>query len=131
VPSCSIGFWVASTKKGSGSSWRLPPAETWRSTIDSSSAAWVLGGVRLISSASTTLAKIGPGAKRKVRSEVSGSIWSRSVPVMSEGIRSGVNWILAKPRCRVLARLEIISVLARPGTPSSRQWPRQRIAISS
>ena len=33
----------------------------------SSSADWVLGGVRLISSASSTLAKIGPGTNVQVR----------------------------------------------------------------
>ena len=37
-----------------------PPAVTWRSCMASSSAAWVFGGVRLISSARITLAKIGP-----------------------------------------------------------------------
>ena len=35
-------------------------AVTWLSSIASSSAAWVFGGARLISSASTTFAKIGP-----------------------------------------------------------------------
>ena len=56
-----------------------------------SSAAWVLGGVRLISSASTTLAKIGPFTNRNARLPV---VWSSSmisVPVMSLGMRSGVN----------------------------------------
>ncbi len=67
VPSCSIGFWVASTKNGSGRAWRRPPAVTWRSCIASSKAAWVLGGVRLISSARTRLAKIGPCTKRSSR----------------------------------------------------------------
>jgi hypothetical protein len=33
---------------------------TWRSSIASSSADWVLAGARLISSASTMLVKIGP-----------------------------------------------------------------------
>ena len=45
----------------------MPPAVTWCSCIAWSSAAWVLGGVRLISSASTTLAKTGPWTKRKAR----------------------------------------------------------------
>ena len=40
---------------------------TWYSCIASSSAAWVLGGVRLISSASSTWAKIGPRTKRSAR----------------------------------------------------------------
>ncbi len=42
-----------------------PPAVTCRSCIASSSAAWVLGGVRLISSASMMLAKIGPAMNAK------------------------------------------------------------------
>ncbi len=41
-----MGFWVASTKKGCGRTWRTPPAVTCRSCMASSSAAWVLGGVR-------------------------------------------------------------------------------------
>ena len=36
---------------------------TCRSSIASSSEAWVLGGVRLISSASSRLVKTGPGRK--------------------------------------------------------------------
>jgi hypothetical protein len=40
--------------------------DTWRSSIASSSAAWVLGGVRLISSASRRLVKTGPSRKEKV-----------------------------------------------------------------
>jgi hypothetical protein len=65
VPSCSIGFCVASTKNGSGSG-ALAAAVTWRSCIASSSAACVFGGVRLISSARITFAKIGPLTKRKL-----------------------------------------------------------------
>ena len=63
------------------------------SCIASSSADCVLGGVRLISSASRMLAKIGPGTKVQVRWPVVGSSSMMSVPVMSEGIRSGVNWM--------------------------------------
>jgi len=62
VPSCSTGFWVAMTKKGSGRAWVSPSTVTWRSPIASSSAACVFGGARLISSARTTLANTGPGA---------------------------------------------------------------------
>ena len=46
---------------------RLPPTVTWCSCIASSSAACVLGGVRLISSARITLAKIGPCRNRNSR----------------------------------------------------------------
>ena len=56
----------------------------------SSSALCVLGVARLISSASTMLLKIGPGTKRyALRPSLSCS--STLVPVMSAGIRSGVN----------------------------------------
>ena len=55
----------------------------------SSNAAWVFGGVRLISSASTTLPKIGPWTKVHLRWPVVRSSSMMSVPVMSEGIRSG------------------------------------------
>ena len=65
VPSSSIGFWVASTTKGSGSGRVWPSADTWRSCIASSSADWVRGVARLISSTRRTLAKTGPGTKRK------------------------------------------------------------------
>ena len=61
MPSYSIGFWVASTRNGSGSGRGSPSIVTWRSCIASSSAACVFGGVRLISSASSTLVKTGPG----------------------------------------------------------------------
>ena len=46
-----------------------------------------------------------------------------SVPVMSLGIRSGVNWMRLNFRCRAWARVETVSVLASPGTPIVRQWP--------
>ena len=70
---------------------------TLYSCIACKSAAWVLGGVRLISSPSTMLAKIGPLTNFIRRRPVPSSSSSTSVPVMSEGMRSGVNWIL--PKC--------------------------------
>ena len=73
----------------------------------------------------------GPGEKRKERADVSGSMYRSSVPVMSDGIRSGVNWMRLNESSRVRARLEIISVFARPGTPTRRQCPRVRIASRS
>ena len=54
-----------------------------------------------------------------------------SVPVTSLGIRSGVNWIRLKLRCVASASELTSSVLARPGTPSSRAWPRAKMAIST
>ena len=42
---------------------------------------------------------------------------------MSEGTRSGVNWSRAKSPPTTVAKLRTASVLATPGTPSSRMWP--------
>src|SRR5438445_13301779 len=64
VPSCSIGFCVAMVKNGFGSLYVDCPAVTSRSCMACSSAACVLGGVRLISSASRILVKIGPSTNR-------------------------------------------------------------------
>src|SRR4051812_42464110 len=83
----------------------------------SSSADCVLGGVRLISSASTMWLKTGPGTKTRCRRPVAGSSWMMSVPVMSDGIRSGVNWMRENLRSSTWARVWMIRVLARPGTP--------------
>ena len=44
----------------SDSAWRSPSIVTWRSSIDSSNAAWVRGGIRLISSTSSRSVNIGP-----------------------------------------------------------------------
>ena len=64
------------------------PLVTVRSCMASSSADWVLGVARLISSASTRLAKIGPGWKRRVLAPCS-SVSMIMLPTMSAGIRSG------------------------------------------
>ena len=61
VPSWSTGFCVAITMNGASSRRLTPSAVIWRSSIASSSADWVFGEARLISSASTMLAKSGPG----------------------------------------------------------------------
>ena len=60
-----MGFWVAATMNGSGSGRVTPSAETWRSSIASSSADWVFGGVRLISSASRMFVNTGPSRNAK------------------------------------------------------------------
>ena len=62
----------------------------------SNSAAWVFGGVRLISSARITLLNSGPSRKRKSRAPVLRFSSITSVPVMSAGMRSGVNWMRLK-----------------------------------
>jgi len=44
-----------------------------------------------------------------------------------DGIRSGVNWMRLKGQVEGVGERErIMSVFARPGTPTSRQWPRAR-----
>src|SRR5258706_9016177 len=72
-------------------------------------------------------AKIGPLTKRSRRVP---SCSSRiSVPVMSDGMMSGVNWIRLKSRSRISASVLISSVLASPGTPVIRQCPPVNSAI--
>ena len=61
VPSYSIGFWVAITMNGRASGWVMPSTVTCTSCMHSSSADWVFGEARLISSTSTMFAKTGPG----------------------------------------------------------------------
>ncbi len=50
------------------------------------------------------------------------------MPVTSPGIRSGVNWMRLKRTSIARARVETSSVLASPGTPCTRQWPRANTA---
>ncbi len=90
------------------------------SCIAWSRADWVLGGVRLISSARRKLAKIGPGRNSSLRWPVLTSSSMMSMPVMSEGIRSGVNWIRRNSMSSVFDRVRDIKVLPTPGTPSKR-----------
>ncbi len=90
---------------------------TWPSAMASSSADWVLGEARLISSPSTMGANTGPGRNSKQPSLRFHTV----TPTTSEGSRSGVNWIRPKvqsiERARALARL----VLPTPGTSSIRR----------
>ena len=53
------------------------------------------------------------------------------MPVMSEGIMSGVNWMRRNDRLRILATVLTSSVLASPGTPTSRTWPRANRPVRS
>ncbi len=75
----------------------MPATVTLCSCIASRSADCVLGVARLISSASTICAKSGPDWKRNSR-RPSGDSVMMFVPMMSEGIRSGVNWMRLKLR---------------------------------
>jgi hypothetical protein len=60
VPSCSIGFCVAMTMNGGSSGNVVSPMVTCFSCMASRSALCTLAGARLISSARTRLAKMGP-----------------------------------------------------------------------
>ena len=60
VPSNSTGFCVASTVNNAESECRTPSIVTCRSSIDSSSDAWVRGGIRFTSSTSSRSVNIGP-----------------------------------------------------------------------
>ena len=84
-PRTRPGFCVAITMNGRGSGWVWPSADTCRSLIDSNRALCVRGVARLISSASTTLAKIGPALKTNSR------VWPlyMLLPVMSAGQQIG------------------------------------------
>ena len=117
VPSCSIGFSVAMTKNGGGSSWVRPSTVTCRSAIASSSADCVFGIDRLISSTSTMFANTGPGRNSNSRERGSNT----ESPVTSVGCRSGVHWIrenVPPPIEPAIERARI--VFAVPGTSSSR-----------
>src|SRR5215475_15114922 len=99
---------------------------TRRSFIAWSRAACVLGGVRLISSASRSCVKIGPLVSTKLL------VWklNRLVPSTSPGIRSGVNWMRPNFSVSAAAKACASNVLAVPGTPSSRTWPPTRRLVS-
>jgi len=122
-----MGFWVARTKKGRGSSRVSPMTVTRRSCMASRRADWVLGEARLISSAKTRLAKMGPGWKTKRRAP---SIsWRMGLPVMSPGSRSGVNWMRLASSPQAAARPLTSSVFPNPGRPSRRMWPQAKIPV--
>src|SRR5262249_47975778 len=89
--------------------------ETLRSCIASSRAAWVLGGVRLISSASRMLVKIGPGRNLNRRWRGTGASWMTSVPVMSGGNRAGVNGVGLKGISSDRGRVATMGVFAQAG----------------
>ncbi len=80
-----MGFCVAMTMNGWPTGWVTPSTVTWLSSMTSSSADCVFGEARLISSASTTLEKIGPLWNSNCCER-----WSKMVtPVTSLGSRSG------------------------------------------
>ena len=66
MPWKSRGFCVAMTRNGRGTGRLTPSAVTWRSSITSSSADWVFGLPRLISSPINTLVNTGPSRNENV-----------------------------------------------------------------
>jgi hypothetical protein len=54
-----------------------------------------------------------------------------SVPVMSDGIRSGVNWMRLNLRSSTCASVRMSSVLASPGTPTIRLLPPTKSVSST
>ena len=79
----------------------------------------VLGEARLISSTSTTFAKIGPGRNSKRLSR-----WLKTfVPTTSAGSRSAVHWTRANSRSIERASARASVVLPTPGRSSMSTWP--------
>jgi len=107
------------TRNGAPTGRVTPSTVTFPSSMTSSSADWVFGDARLISSASTMFAKIGPAWKSN-----SPRFWSKTViPVTSPGSRSGVNWMRLAVPLMVCARVRASAVFPVPGTSSSSTWP--------
>ena len=100
------------------------------SLIASSSADWVRGLARLISSASTTFAKSGPGwnTKRPVARPSSSS--GTAAPISRAGSRSLVNWMRRKlavdASARARARASSCRRRARPRSAGGRRRPAPR-----
>src|SRR5258708_23656383 len=70
-----------------------------------------------------TFANTGPGTKRMSRRPDARSSSMTSVPMMSDGIRSGVNWMRLNFKWTACASVLMSSVFANPGTPRNRQCP--------
>ena len=114
VPVCSIGFWVAMTRRRR-SGWVRPDSVTCFSASPRAGALR-LGGARLILSASTRLAATGPRGRQRS--------WGRTVdgaPGDSAG-RAGVNWM--REKSAMLARVFDGTSWPAPSTPSMSRWCR-------
>ncbi len=120
-----MGFCVASTMNGASRGYVTPPTVTACSCIASSSADCVFGVARFTSSASTMLANTGPRWKRTRRPPppATASCTSTLVPMMSAGIRSGVNWMREVGRSSTRPRLLMSVVLPRPGHALEQRVP--------
>ena len=107
------------TKNRSSRRWVVLSTVTWRSPMASSSADWVLGDARLISSARTMFENTGPGRKSKVPL----ARFQTVMPTTSAGSRSGVN--CTRPNVALIDAASALPmlVLPTPGASSSRMWP--------
>jgi hypothetical protein len=99
---------------------------TCRSCMASSRALWTLAGARLISSARTRLAKIGPRWARELAGLRLEDHRADDVAGQQVGRELDALELDAQAVPRDLTR----SVLARPGMPSSRTWPLASRATS-
>ena len=122
-----MGFWVPITRCGRGSGHDSPSTDTCCSSMASSSADWVRGGVRLSSSRRTTWANTGPGRNSHV--PVSGE--NTVTPVMSEGSRSGWPCTRDSWTPSAVASARASTVLPTPGTSSMSRWLPDRAATTA
>src|SRR5690606_36852753 len=121
-----MGFCVAITMNGASTGCVNPSTVTRPSSMTSSSAAWVFGLARLISSASTTFANTGPAWNSNCPER-----WSKMLtPVMSPGSRSGVNWMRLLVPLTLCAIARASEVLPVPGKSSSSRWPSLNSAMN-
>src|ERR1700686_3161060 len=114
-----MGFCVAKTVKNCDKGCVAPSMVIWRSSMASSTAACVRGGLRLAWAARSRSVKSGPRCSAKLLVERLSTL----LPMMSAGIRSEVHCTRRNSRSNSRAKLLMTSVLAIPGTPSSRAWP--------
>ena len=126
VPALSIGFCVATTKKGASSFKVSPSIVTCLSSIHSSRPACVRGVALFISSARSILVNTGPFLNTKSFSLRLNTL----IPVISLGRRSGVNCILEKPILSDFAKDLASLVFPVPGTSSISTCPSARSAVS-
>ena len=89
----------------------------------------VRGLARLISSAKSNWQNTGPLIKRNARLPSAPSSRT-SEPRISAGIRSGVNWTRLSSRPRTLPSVWASNDLPRPGAPTIRTCPPDKIPIS-
>ena len=127
VPECSMGFCVAMTKNGWSNGRVSPSTVTWRSSMASRRALWVLGVARLISSASSTCVKIGPAWNTKELLRRSNT----ETPKISPGSMSLVHWMRRKANPRDLARTLARVVLPMPGKSSISRCPPANRQVSA